>query len=510
MKVALPDFLVASQPRSSTKRVLAAAVFAVCGLAASQLCAFQALAAAPLPTEAIAAAVDQSFALGQPYIRMAEISPTRAQLQIASKSFVPKSGTIGGPVVHLVGAIHVADAGFYSTAQQMLDGFDVVLFEGVRPEGGGRLPANATAAQRAETSADRVKVLATLVEQVWHTTGTMPTSVGELIELKPKLKSVLEELAVDGWSKPIVIERAGGPHGAADEKELGRSAVRIVSFGSDGVEGGETQAADIVQIVSQPTRSAKAAGKQKNLQERLAKAFGLSYQGDEMVTTSVAARKSAESPSKPAAQDGAAKPSAASTESATGQWRSSDLSIDEVIARAKAAGSDAGMLLAMLDGDSLMSKLAGMVLGFIESSPALRAQAKVALVQVLATADPAQSGAALGKSGAGLMKVIIEDRNEVVLGDLAEIIKREPKVRTVAAFYGAGHMADLETKLVERFGYQPGEVLWMNAVTLDAKELGLSEREFKRMRQAVPTMPAQKRAPKTKASTPADETAPAK
>lgn len=412
-----------------------------------------ALGQAPAAGTAPAAAANQaqaagkSFAIGEPYIRMVETAPGQARLQIANKTFT-RSGK-PGPVVHLTGAIHIADESFYTSMQKLLDGLDVVLFEGVRPQGGARLAADATDEQRAEATADRVKMVASLVRQLWESSGERPESLAAIATSKPKLKSIIDDLAIDGWGKPITLERVPGAPKA--DGTAGAESVRVFSRGKGDAAGGDGHEADIAEVVAAP---AGKVAKSSNLQERLAKAFGLAYQGDAMNT---------------------GKPN----------WRSSDLSIDQIIKRAKESGSDASMLLSMLDGKSFMAKLGGFVLGFIESSPSLRATAKITLVETLAHADPSSQGAALGKSGAGLMKVIIEDRNDVVLDDLAKIIETEPKVRSVSAFYGAGHMEDMERKLAARFGYVPGEVEWIDAVTLDAKQMGLSEQDFKRMREAT-------------------------
>ena len=400
-----------------------------------------------------------NFAIGDSYLRIVDIGPGEAKLQIANKSFVKPSGT--GPVVYLTGAIHIADAGFYTSVQSMLDTMDVVLFEGVRPKGGSRLPADATDEQRETATKDRVEMVASIVKAVWEASGTMPRSLAEIGEAKPKLESMLEDLAVDGWGNPIAIEvinATSKPAGNADDSKTATekssnagNSIRVFSHGKDHAAGGDGHSGDVEQIVSAPK---SGPSKNKNLQEKLAKAFGLSYQGEAMNT------------SKP-------------------NWRSSDLSIDQIIKRAKESGGDASLLLSMLDGNSVLAKLGGFVLGFIEASPALRATMKVTLVEVLANADPQASGAALGKGGGALMKVIIEDRNDVVLDDLAKIMAGEPRVKTVAAFYGAGHMADMEKKLVGRYGYEPGEVVWIDAVLLNAEEMGINEKDFAKMRKSA-------------------------
>jgi hypothetical protein len=53
-------------------------------------------------------------------------------LQVAVTYLVPKEG---GPRVTLVGAVHIADPEYYREVQRILDAADLVLFEGIIPEG---------------------------------------------------------------------------------------------------------------------------------------------------------------------------------------------------------------------------------------------------------------------------------------------------------------------------------------------------------------------------------------
>ena len=68
------------------------------------------------------------------------------------------------------------------------------------------------------------------------------------------------------------------------------------------------------------------------------------------------------------------------------------------------------------------------------------------------------------------MKVLIDDRNDVVLVDLDTLIKDEPNLKTIAIFYGAGHLAKMEKSLIER-GYSVGDTTWHQAIGIDLKQL---------------------------------------
>lgn len=59
--------------------------------------------------------------------------------------------------------------------------------------------------------------------------------------------------------------------------------------------------------------------------------------------------------------------------------------------------------------------------------------------------------------------VLVSERNKVVMAKLKEVIGKAPGQKgTFAIFYGAGHMPDLENRLLAE-GYSKGEVAWANA-----------------------------------------------
>jgi hypothetical protein len=58
-------------------------------------------------------------------------------------------------------------------------------------------------------------------------------------------------------------------------------------------------------------------------------------------------------------------------------------------------------------------------------------------------------------------RLIIGDRNDRVMSVLNK--ERQKGKRRVAIFYGAGHMADFERRLVEEYGMQLDNVIWRNA-----------------------------------------------
>ena len=83
------------------------------------------------------------------------------------------------------------------------------------------------------------------------------------------------------------------------------------------------------------------------------------------------------------------------------------------------------------------------------------------------------------------MKVIIEDRNEEVLKDLQRVIDEEPGVKTVALFYGAGHLPHFEERLVKDYGYVATSDLWLEAIAVDLTTQPGAKAQARQMRAMV-------------------------
>ena len=88
--------------------------------------------------------------------------------------------------------------------------------------------------------------------------------------------------------------------------------------------------------------------------------------------------------------------------------------------------------------------------------------------------------AALPPEMAGLLKVLIHERNEKVTQDLRLELKRPVPPASIAVFYGAGHMADLEDRVRKRLAYRPDIDVWLTAFGVDLAEYGITrwEREM--------------------------------
>jgi hypothetical protein len=109
--------------------------------------------------------------------------------------------------------------------------------------------------------------------------------------------------------------------------------------------------------------------------------------------------------------------------------------------------SDADLLLAMLDQD-----------------PKTRA---LKLKRLFASQFAVTGGRLPVFDGPGGSSLVTE-RNRVALETLDEQVAAGKQ--KLAIFYGAGHMADFERQLTERYGLKAGEDRWLVAWDLDAKD----------------------------------------
>ena len=63
---------------------------------------------------------------------------------------------------------------------------------------------------------------------------------------------------------------------------------------------------------------------------------------------------------------------------------------------------------------------------------------------------------------AGDGTVIITERNKVALKVLRKTLEDDDKKR-IAIFYGAGHMPDMEERMIKQFGMRRAGTLWLAA-----------------------------------------------
>lgn len=395
------------------------------------------------------------------------------KLQLSSRRFVPADPNKKGPAIYLTGAVHVADQSFYDDVQTFLDAKDVVLFESVKPPGAGALKHfEQTDEQRVTATKRRIQLLALFVEQYKLHKQEYPAELSQLpAGIDPKLAKILDGMDTDAWGHALIYRLdtkiKPAPSAPATPSEPGENApvakdtavttFDLVSYGSDNKEGGDDAASDILYSKQTPV-NVKSLAKEDGIQAQLADAMGLVFQLDAM---------SHERPN----------------------WRNSDLSVDQVQDRLEMGGgsADADQLFSMLSGDSFIAKLGGFVLKVVGMFPSLSNSMKMMMVDMLASADKLLENMP-GEQGKGLnamMDVIIKDRNKVVIEDLAGIIENEPDVKTVGVLYGAGHLPDLEERLVNELGYRLESDQWFTAISVDVTTTGMSVKEANSMRKMI-------------------------
>ncbi len=403
------------------------------------------------------------------YMRVVDADENTVRLDMAVRFFTPVDGI--GPTIALASAIHIADAKFYELAQHYLDSQDLVLFEGVGP---GHEKGDATPAARIEQTREHLRTVAIMLERYKVVKSEYPPSLDALVKTVREhdaLKGVrLERATRDGWGRAIQYERGDKP--------------ALISLGADAKAGGEGENADIAFSDQPPLKKAELTPG-GGIQGDLADALGLTFQLNRFDT---------------------GKPN----------YRNADMTMEQLQARMKETGGDMGAMLKMMDGSSMMAGVLKLGLGLIKNSPQMQATLKVLLGEMLRDmGDDISKIKGVPKSMQALMRTLIDDRNQTVIDELKKelaekplAVSREPlaqdkqtpaaqnseprtqnsEPRTIAVWYGAGHMKDLEKRLMEQLHYQPAGGFWLPAITTDLSTTGMSRQEFTKLRETMQRM----------------------
>jgi hypothetical protein len=150
------------------------------------------------------------------------------------------------------------------------------------------------------------------------------------------------------------------------------------------------------------------------------------------------------------------------------------------------AGQSFDMLLHIMDGSSFLGALFKWGLDFISANPKLQAMARLTMIEAVGhlNGDIAEMKG-LPPEMKQLLKVLIEERNEKVVKDLRFEMKTVPRSGSIAIFYGAGHMENLEKHLVNELHLRPAGEEWLEAFSLDLKKSGISPSEAETVRGLV-------------------------
>jgi hypothetical protein len=112
---------------------------------------------------------------------------------------------------------------------------------------------------------------------------------------------------------------------------------------------------------------------------------------------------------------------------------------------------------------------------------------KKLVIQALGTNDPRERRGRGGLSDVD-ERIIIHERNDAVIDELAHVLGRPDAPSSVAIFYGAAHMGDFEPTLRERWGLEPAESKWSVAMSVDewsAEKISSRIRTFEGLREKI-------------------------
>lgn len=377
-----------------------------------------------------------------PYARVSERAGGQIVLEMCTRTFERPNS----PSVHLVSAIHIADASFYEAMQNQLNSYDIVLFEGVKPA--GLDPINPDLDDEAKVAAtnDRLELLVSIAQRYRLDHAEFPRSFKDMENADdPRIAAIVSSVRTDAWGKSFVTEFA-----RTMTNDHASSSITFTSYGADQQPGGEGINADIAQTATFELSDAdKPQASPKGIQTQLANALRVSFQLDEMDTTNP-------------------------------DWVNADMDINELQQALSEYGEDSLAILDMLEGESFSAKIAGFVLGFVARSPQLSSMMKLVMMDMLALVE---TSGVLEQQEA-MHKVIVEGRNQVVIDDLKQTLAQHPNDRDIGIFYGAGHMPGLQASLIE-MGYTPAQDTWTQAMIVDPKDTGMSEMQIKMMRNMI-------------------------
>lgn len=381
------------------------------------------------------------------YLRVVEEPGGLITLEVAARTFEPIDGI--GPKISLVGVSHIGESELYTGLQALLNKHEVVLYESVMPVGGDG-PKGSDDSLRHISTEKAMQFVAEAIARHHVVNGRYPTDKAELLEFArskdPRLEDWLAKAAIDAWGKSLTYTSP------EDQQTFS-----LVSLGADGKEGGEGSDADIKLDQTTLPEGIELQGDEDNLQANLAKALGLDYQ---LVAIDYGQEN----------------------------WRCSDMTIDQLDRALKEEGSDFAPLEGALAGTSWQGKLAGIALKIIQTldvwmEGAISDIIKIVLIDMFADETVIEQG--LKQFGPGFEEVIVRQRNQVVIDDLLEMRDSEPEVKSIAVFYGAAHMSDMQERLYSQLGYKPVSQEWTTAIQVDLSKSVLPPSQVRYMRRSI-------------------------
>lgn len=379
------------------------------------------------------------------YMRVVDVDENTLRLDMAFRIFAPADGA--GPTIMLGAAIHIADESFYELAQATLDSQDLILFEGV----GHHEEDENTPAAKVQRTKDHLRAAAIVLERYKNGFKDYPPTLDALVKAvgeQSRIKQVrTQRVLIDGWGKPILYKKTA-------------DSFTLISHGGDGKAGGEGLDADLSYADLQPVTRAEITSK-GGLQGDLADALGLTFQLSAFDTDKK-------------------------------HYRNSDMKLAVIQDRAKSGGGDADVIISMMQGTGLMGGIVKIGLSFIRSNPRMQGTMKVMMMEMLQqVGDDMTKLKQIPDNMKALMKVLIEDRNQIVIDDLKKELANKNAAnapQSIAVWYGAGHMKDLESRMVTQLKYKPVATIWLPAITTDLKSAGMTRTDLDATRAMLQRM----------------------
>jgi len=375
-----------------------------------------------------------------PFMRSRTVDGVTA-FETATWTYRRPDGT--GPVVSLVGVVHIGDEGYYRALVELLDTHEVVLYESVLPRGAfGTGGANDLARQH--STQDAMLFVRGLVRRFVRAEGRAPVDRAELrafvVGRDTRLARPFDLAMIDGWGRSIEYV-ADGTEGFA-----------LVSRGSDGHVGGAGASLDLVlgpkareddesaesseglagvtkdAVDVRGNKSDNKSDERRDLYKELADALGVSLQ-------------------------------VRSIDYDRPGWEPADLPMEELLDRLWKRGERSATLEMLSNDSGLQQGVVRFLLSMVSQSPGF----KKLVIQALG------QGGRQAERGLGDVdtRIIIDERNDAVIEALRALLAREVPPTSVAIFYGAAHMRDFEATLRDEFGLVPDEIRWDRAMWVD-------------------------------------------
>ncbi len=380
-------------------------------------------------------------------MRAVEEAGKSMALEVAARRFVAPAGS-AGPDVILVGVVHIGERSFYEKLQKLLGEQDLVLYESVMPPG-ARGAAGGDPQRRPQTTRNTMLFVAALLGDFRKQHERFPADFKELNQFvgpqDARMSHWLAALA-DGWGGPIEYA----------PREEGRDFV-LSSRGADGQPGGAGEAEDLTVTAETPLDPAQISWAGSRIQAELAAALGMTFQLD-------------------------------AVDYGRDNFTCSDMDLDQLDAALRVQGAEFSEIAGGLTGTSLFGRFAVFLLRLMRVADvflegAIADSMKVMMIEMFS--DEKVIEEMMARAGPGLAKVLIEERNQVVVDDLKAVIADRPGLRTVAIFYGAGHMPDLARRLQEQLVYRPAETTWLTAMQVDLARSAMGAEQLESLRRTI-------------------------